>query len=151
MGLSTPLSFSRANMLPIVKSDATMYNLMFLFRLGSNNTGGLVKYSFIASKAFCCSFPKWNFLSLLIFSNGEKNFVLPLRFEINLLKKLTFPNKDDNCFFVEGGLRSKIAFVLLWLILMPFLCTTNTNKNLLHAYRKHILLDSFSIHISSFF
>jgi len=129
MALSTPFSSCCANMLPIVYSEAAMYNFILLsFRRGES-IGGLVKYDLISSKAFWCSGSYLNTSSFFKRSNGEKACVLPLRFNMNLLRKFIFPNKDCNSFFVEGALVSTIAVVFFWLISIPFLWTTKPKKS----------------------
>lgn len=52
MALSTPLSSSHANMLPIVESEEEICNLMNLFLTGGDKIRAFTKYSFISSKTF---------------------------------------------------------------------------------------------------
>jgi len=43
MALSTPFSSYWANMLPIVESDAEIYDFMLLFLIGGKKIGGFAK------------------------------------------------------------------------------------------------------------
>jgi len=146
MALCTPFSSSCANILPIVHSGAAMYNFIPLFLRRGERIGRLVKYDLISWKVFWCSGSHLNTSSFFRRSSGEKACVLPHRFDINLMRKLIFPNKDCNSFFVEGALVSIITLVLFWSISILVLCTTKPKKSL-HKHQTHILKDSFSIHI----
>ncbi|KEH41687.1 hypothetical protein MTR_1g053735 [Medicago truncatula] len=78
MALSAPFSSSCANMLPIVPSDAAMYNFILLPFNNGESIGGFIKYDLTSSKAFWCSGSHLKISSFFNRSNGEKACVLPL-------------------------------------------------------------------------
>jgi hypothetical protein len=72
-------------MLPMVESDAEIYNFINLFRMGDISIGGFERYNLISSKALWCSASHLKISSFFNLSSGEKGWDLPLRFEMNLL------------------------------------------------------------------
>lgn len=71
MALSTPFSSSWANILPMVKSNAAMYNFILLFLLGGKKIRVFIRLYLMLSKASCCSLPHVNSLSFSSRSNGD--------------------------------------------------------------------------------
>ena len=113
-----------------------MYNLILLLLQGGTKIGGLVRYPLILSKASCCSGPHSN-TSLFNRSKGEKACAFPLRLDINHLKKFILPSRDCSSFLFVGAFASTIAFVLFWLILIPFLWTTKPKKSPAFTQNSH--------------
>src|SRR5450432_586111 len=105
-----------------------MYNFKGFPKIGGISTGGFIKACFNRSKAFWCSESHLKSCSDLNFNNGEKAIVLPDRFEINLLRKLTCPRNLCNSCLVEGGCASKMASTFLLSTSIPFWWTKNPRK-----------------------
>lgn len=113
----------------IVDSDVEIYKFSYLPYMGGNRIGGFLKQAFISSKVAWCSDSHLNPSSLFKPNSGEKAFVFPLRFKMNLLRKLIFPSNNWSYFLVKGGFVSSIALVLFWFIFIPVLWTTKPSKS----------------------
>lgn len=136
-----PSSSSWANTLQIVESDVETYNFMALFLMGGNTIGGIDKYLFISSKACWCSDAHLKPSFLYNRNNHENTFILPLTFEMNLLIKFIFPNKDCSCLLLVGDLVFCMDFVLFEFIFMPFLWATKPRKS--HAWTQKAHFNGF--------
>ena len=96
-------------------------------------------YSFISSNTFCCMSPYLNSLSFFNFNKGEKDRILPNKFEMNLLMKLILPSRDCNSILVVGGTASSIAFTLFYPTLIPLSWTMNPKNCPADTPKAHLL------------
>jgi hypothetical protein len=95
-------------------------NMMKSFvKSGLDSIGYLVSASLISSKYVLAS--RFHLILFPFLSMQVMFFMIYAKFEMNLLKKFTFPRKDCTYFLLRGVMIFKIPSTLLGSILIPYL------------------------------
>ena len=123
-----PSLASWANKLPMESSVADMYSFKGLPKVGGVSIGGFTRHTLICSKAFCCSLIQMKSSAAFDPNRGKKAYILPAKFAMNLLRKLSLLIRLCSSFFFLRGLASNTTFVLFLSTSITWLWTKKPRK-----------------------